>query len=446
MHRVSLWTPSAIHEDSPSFARRDVLQKPMSAAASSEVTAVLSAQTSMLNVTGTELAEAIEVSRNAAGDIFLNGGAVVVAGGHPTLANTTLIVANGGGGNDALALDETSGTLPRAELYGGDGADTLVGGSGSDVLPGEGGNGRMVWSEGDGSDLIEGGDGADSLLVNGSDTAEDFALVARGGRVRLDVSGSTIQSLDIGTTEKLVVKMAGGNDVFNATGNLAGLLGVNVHGGAGSDVIDGGRGFDRLQYIGADVSERMTLTAVGDQVLITRDVSNMAAILHDVQEVDIAAGGGIDTITVGDMTGTDVGLARIDLSGASGGGDGQVDFVVVNATAEDDHIMVTVENDAMTIHGLATDIIVTGMESQDQFVFNLGDGDDTFTAADVVGYGFTVFGDGGDDSLYGGAGVDALHGGSGDDRRLALDVRSGRLLRATEARHILRLVESCWQM
>src|SRR5262249_11840396 len=53
-------------------------------------------------------------------------------------------------------------------------------------------------------------------------------------------------TLDIGTTENLVVNMNGGDDTFSATGNLAALISVTVDGGAGNDTILGGNGADHL--------------------------------------------------------------------------------------------------------------------------------------------------------------------------------------------------------
>ncbi len=76
----------------------------------------------------------IVASRDAAGTILINGGAVPITGGHPTVANTATIQVFGGGGNDTISLDESNGALPAAQLFGGKGNDTLTGGSGNDQL------------------------------------------------------------------------------------------------------------------------------------------------------------------------------------------------------------------------------------------------------------------------------------------------------------------------
>src|ERR1041385_3762425 len=74
---------------------------------------------------------AITVSRDAAGNLLLNGGAVPIVGGRPTVANTRLITVFGRDGGDTITLDETNGALPPAELFGGAGNDVLTGGSGN---------------------------------------------------------------------------------------------------------------------------------------------------------------------------------------------------------------------------------------------------------------------------------------------------------------------------
>src|SRR5207344_2451276 len=96
----------------------------------------------------------------------------------------------------------------------------------------------------------EGGSGTDTAEVNGGNGAEVFTATANGSRVRFDRVTPAPFSIDIGTTEKLVLNMNGGDDSFSATGNLAALIGITVDGGAGNDTILGGNGNDTL--IGGD--------------------------------------------------------------------------------------------------------------------------------------------------------------------------------------------------
>src|ERR1700759_1391534 len=245
-------------------------------------TSVFSPITGQLTVFGDAQGNTIVTSRDAAGRILVNGGAVTTVGGTPTVANTGLIEIFGQAGNDTITVNEANGALPAANLFGGTGNDTLTGGSGNDMLFGqsgndtllgkggndflfggdgndtltggagddqvfgEAGNDRMIWNPGDGTDLFEGGDGFDTAEVNGGNGSEVFSLTANGTRVRFDRTNPAPFSLDIGTTENFVLNMNGGDDTFTASNGLASLINVTVHGGDGNDTITGGDGNDRL--------------------------------------------------------------------------------------------------------------------------------------------------------------------------------------------------------
>src|SRR5467141_3560448 len=164
----------------------------------------------LLSVFGDNLDNTIVASRDAAGTIRINNGAVSIAGGQPTVANTATIQVFGNGGNDTISLDESNGALPAAQLFGGAGNDVLIGGTGADQVFGEAGNDRMIWNPGDGTDLFEGGDGVDTAEVNGGNGAEVFTITANGTRVRVDRVSPAPFSLDIGTTENIVINANGG--------------------------------------------------------------------------------------------------------------------------------------------------------------------------------------------------------------------------------------------
>ena len=76
----------------------------------------------------------------------------------------------------------------------------------------------------------------------------------------------------------------------------------------------------------------MSLSANGERSLFLRDVANIRMDMDDVERLDLTALGGIDTVTVDDMSGTDFRQADVDLSGPAGGGDGEADIVTVNGT------------------------------------------------------------------------------------------------------------------
>jgi len=236
----------------------------------------------LLTEFGDSLDNTIVTSRDAAGSILVNGGAVPITGGRATVANTATVQVFGQGGNDTISLDEANGALPAAQLFGGDGNDTLSGGSGNDLLFGQNGNDiingkagndmlfggagndvmdggtgddqvfgqsgndRMIWSPGGGNDLMEGGDGSDTAEVNGGNGAETFTITANGTRVRFDRTTPAPFFLDIGTTENLVVNANGGDDVITAGNGLANLIQLTLDGGDGNDTITGGDGNDTL--------------------------------------------------------------------------------------------------------------------------------------------------------------------------------------------------------
>jgi Ca2+-binding RTX toxin-like protein len=467
------------------------------------VTATFNPAGGVLTVFGDNLDNQITLSRNAAGQILVNGGAVAVHGGTPTVANVTLMQVFGQGGNDTVTLSETNGALPRANLFGGSGNDTLTGGSGGDMLFGQSGNDtllgkggfdfhfggsendtltggdaddqvfgesgddRMVWNPGDDTDLNEGGAGTDTVEVNGGGGAEVFTVTANGTRVRFDRLDPAPFSIDVGTSEHLVLNANGGDDRFSATGNLAALIAITVDGGAGDDTILGSNGIDLLlggtgddfidgqqgndtAFLGAgnDVfqwdpgdgsdtvegqadhdtmlfngsagSEIFAASANGGRVLFTRNLGNIVMDLNDVESVDLNTLGGTDTTTVNDLTGTDLVEMNVNLAGTLGGtaGDAATDVVIVNGTNGDDIIDVFGAGTSVAVLGLHARVNVTGSEgANDALVINALGGKDGVTATTLPAgvIKLTVDGGANDDTLLGSQGADVFLGGDGDD-------------------------------
>jgi Ca2+-binding RTX toxin-like protein len=427
----------------------------------------------VLTIRGDGRADSISVGRDAAGVIEVNGSAVRIHGAPATVGNVDRIVVLGGRGSDRLAVDDSSGPLPSARLYGGSGddelfggsrADRLFGGGGDDLLAGGGGNDQsfggagtdqLIWNPGDGSDVNEGGDGSDSVVVNGGLAAESFTATADGTRVRFERVTPAAFSLDIGTTEHLVVNANGGDDSFAASGDLASLISLTVDGGPGNDRISGGNGNDVLSggvgddtvdgnagadsavlddgtdtfvwdagdgsdtvegqagedtlvFNGSPAAEQMTLSAKGPRAQLVRDVGHVSMDLNGIERVETRAFAGTDTITVDDLSGTDVTEADLDLAGApKAAGDGADDQLVVNATDGADAAKIAGDDQgAVTVSGLHALVRVFGAEPSDALTFNALGGDDTVDAtglqAGVVGLTVT-----------GGAGTDTLSGGPG---------------------------------
>ena len=321
----------------------------------------------LLSVFGDNRDNTITASRDAAGQIFVNGGAVSIDGGQPTVFNTDEIVVSGGNGNDTISLD--NGALPPAQLFGGNGDDVLTGGAGADQL--FGGNGNDTLNGGDGNDILNGGAGDDAVV---------------GGK------GSDVAFL------------GAGNDTFI------------WNPGDGSDTVEGQAGFDTLLFKGNDAAEQMSISANGSRATLFRVQGNVTMDLNSVERIQLDAFGGADTITVNDMTGTDVKEVAIDLAGSGGGGDNQVDTIVINATDGNDKIRVTNHNGVVTVSGLASDVTISNFEANDHLVINGLGGNDVINASGLgTAMLLTVNGGDGNDVLIGSAGNDTLSGGAGDD-------------------------------
>jgi Ca2+-binding RTX toxin-like protein len=455
----------------------------------------------VLTVTGDGADNTIEVSRDAAGKLLVNGGAVSIKRGTATVANTKSIQINGQGGNDTLSLNEANGALPKANIYGGAGNDTLIGSSGrdqlfgqagNDVLLGKGGNDllfgganndtltggdaddqvfgeagndRFIWNPGDDTDLNEGGSGTDTIEVNGGNGTEVFTTTANGSRVRFDRLDPAPFSIDIGTSENLVVNANGGDDSFSATGNLAALIQITVDGGTGndtllgsngndlllggdgndfidgqqgndtiflganddtfqwdpgdgSDTVEGQDGNDLLLFNGSAGNELFEASANGSRVRFTRNLGNIVMDLNGLERIDVNALGGIDTVTVNSLAGTNVTSFSANLGAIGGVGDAQADTVIVNGTSGNDIIDVFGSGSSVAVLGLATVVNVTGSEgANDSLVINALGGDDGVTASTLPAgvIKLTIDGDSGNDNLLGSQGADTFLGGDGVD-------------------------------
>ena len=87
--------------------------------------------------------------------------------------------------------------------------------------------------------------------------------------------------------------------------------------GDGSDTVEGQDGTDTMLFNGANINERIDVSANGGRVRFTRDVANIVMDLNDVESIDVKALGGADTITVNDLSGTDVTQRRHRRSAAT---------------------------------------------------------------------------------------------------------------------------------
>jgi Ca2+-binding RTX toxin-like protein len=261
------------------------------------------------------------------------------------------------GGNDRVRIDDTNGAFTNAI------PTRIDGGRGNDTIAG-----------GAGTERLNGGPGNDTIDGNGGN----------------DVS-------DLGP----------GNDSFVWDP------------GDGSDTIEGDDGTDTMVFNGAAASETVDLSANGDRLRFFRNPGNVTMDTHGVEQVDFNALGGVDTVTVNDLTGTDVRKVNVDLAGSLGGvtGDGQADRVVVTGTPLNDAITAAGDASGVAVSVLSTQVAIQHQEPTDQlFVLGLG-GNDNISATGLASGAVSEFLEGGigNDTIAGGPGAETLLGGDGND-------------------------------
>jgi Ca2+-binding RTX toxin-like protein len=218
-------------------------------------------------------------------------------------------------GSDSARIDDANGAFTDSiptTIAGGDGDDSLEGGQRQVAAENE------TYKGGDGNDLVDGG--------KGNDTAS----------------------------------LGDGDDAFRWDN------------GEGSDTIEGRDGTDTMVFNGAAVAENVTMSANGGRLTFFRVQGNVTMDTDGVEIVDDNALGGGDSVTVNDLTGTDVTQTNLDLAGTLGGsaGDGAVDSVVVNGTNADDTIDIDGNGAGADVSGLATAVSVRHADQGDSLSVN----------------------------------------------------------------------------
>ena len=153
-------------------------------------------------------------------------------------------------------------------------------------------------------------------------------------------------------------------------------------------MIEGQDGSDTMLFNGAGASETVTMTADGGRLAFLRNLAGPSSrwTRTGSRSSTSTPSGGADTVTVNDLTGTDVTQTNLDLAGTLGGsaGDSAVDDVIVNATNGDDTINIDGNESGANVTGLATAVSVTHAEPTDLSVNTLA-GTDHVLANGVAG-------------------------------------------------------------
>jgi Ca2+-binding RTX toxin-like protein len=338
------------------------------------------------------------------------------------------LVVSANGGDDTI-----TGGSGDDQIYGGSGNDTISGGAGTDTLVGDDGNDVFLIGDDDETTNVDGGGWWDQVVFsdttaqgvtvtytgneagnysfNGSDASGTFADIEQFDGTSyndtIDASADTY-GIKVYTHDgdDTVIGGSGYDQIYLDEGDDTASGGAgddNVHGGGGNDTLTGGAGNDTLSGgAGLDVFK------VEDD----DDTTNVdgGTGWDSLQFYNLTTTQGVTVTYTGDQTGT----YSFDGSGASGsftnieGVSSVGDYGdIVDASAD------TVGIKANTHSG---DDHVTGGSGNDTIY--LGNGDDIGIGGSGKDY---INGGYGADTLDGGAGDDDLTGGAGDDTYVFAD-------------------------
>ncbi|MFO1081750.1 MAG: calcium-binding protein [Reyranellaceae bacterium] len=332
---------------------------------------------------GTSLAESIEISASGGRTRFVRDIAAVTA----DLGTVETIVFNALGGADTVQVRDLTGTGVARVMVN---------------LAGNGG--------------ISGDGAADLVTVEGTAGGDTVTVGAVGGAVNVDglAPGVTILGAEA-ALDRVTVSGQGGDDTITAGSGLAALVRLTLDGGSGNDTLVGGDGADTLlgggddtfvwnpgdgndtvdgdggqdsfQVNGANVAERIDISANGGRARFSRDIAAVTADLGTVETIVFNALGGADTVKVRDLTGT--GVARVSLNLGIGGigGDGAADLLTVEGTVGGDTATVGAVGGAVSVGGLAAGTVVSNADAGDVLTLSLLGGADRATVNDLSGAG-----------------------------------------------------------
>jgi Ca2+-binding RTX toxin-like protein len=238
-----------------------------------------------------------------------------------------------------------------------------------------------------------GGDGtADHSFDRATFTTID--VLARGGddQVRVDQQsgaftdefltidgGSGADTLIGGAGAETLLGGAGNDEVDGNTGTDVARLGAGSDRfrwdpGDGSDTVEGDDGSDLLDFNASNAPENVDVSANGARVRLTRNVANVVIDLDEIERASVEALGGSDAVAVGDLSGTDLETADVDL-----GADGQPDAVTALGTGGADAVELASDSGAVVVSGLRAQLRVVGGELADDVTVDGGLGEDSAT-------------------------------------------------------------------
>jgi hypothetical protein len=314
-------------------------------------TASMSQRLGTLVITGDANGDDIVVGRSASGDLLVDGGATRIKGGKATVANTTLVTVQGSAADDRVVVDLSSGAMPRVEVAGGGGLDTVLvaGGAASETFdlssaggmlnvavvsqaglqaalgtsgvetlvlqPGAGGDEVFVGDlTGSGVARVEvqfGNDGAaDVLAIAGRAVADALVLAVSGDVATVDGASVAVQASGFEAADRFFVDAGDGADRIDARGIVQR---ADMLGGAGGDTLLGGGGDDALQ---AQDGHDVVAGGGGADLVSLADGDDRALWAAGDGSDNVSGGAGSDRLEAAGTTAADV----FDVSALAVGG------------------------------------------------------------------------------------------------------------------------------
>ena len=328
-----------------------------------------------------------------------------------------------------------------------------------------------------GVDRSGAGDGAaDAVIVNGTNGNDDDPgrrAAATSSSVDRACRPSSTSPAPKAPTTRWSSTLGGGNDTIDAAALPAGVVKLTVDGGAGndtdhrqpgrrhrcsaatattrdrrprqrhglpragndtfvwdpgdgSDIVEGQDGIDTMVFNGAEHRrEHRHLRQRHRASGFTRDVGNITMDLNGVEQINFNALGGADTVTVNDLTGTDVTQVKLEpgVPSAAAGATARPTAVIVNGTAGDDNIVVGSDvGGGVKVGGLAATVNICGPGGATRHAHRqralAATTPSTPPALQAGAIRLTINGGDGDDTIIGSHGDDLVNGGRGNDTAL----------------------------
>jgi hypothetical protein len=224
---------------------------------------------------------------------------------------------------------------------------------------------------------LDGGPGEDS--ISGTDAAD----ILRGGPDRDSISG--LKGDD-------VIEGGDGDDSFTRSTP------------DGNDRVEGGAGVDTMSAAGTESDESIEVGGLLARTVVRYGIGTGSADMGDVEQLSMNAFGGLDNITVRDLSGT--ATTKVDVR--SNSADLRVDTLTVQGTQGNDAMKLTTSGTTHTVSGLPATVNFVQPERGEKLVLDAGSGDDTIDATGLEKDKLQP-------SLKGGAGRDTIIGSSSDD-------------------------------